>query len=850
MKLPKFNFNDSYPLTLGVSDDYFTLSTRLKRLGRAPMQPRRRAAWLLSGALLISFVAVVPFRLTARAGNEAETAKSTVGLIHGVVIYRGSTVPLSGQIVQLRDSKGKLTQTKTNAQGKFLLRANAGKAMLWLQRDNKIAPPGLFKSKFSFVNTEIKNYSESAEGGFYWNSTATAAKLTITPPNYRNSDKDVEIDAANIIFLPVKINTKREIEIETSIKPASIGETGRLTGKISFPNGQRATATVFVSPATLPNFANSVNSWTDANRSYLIEGLKPGQYKIAVSLDDKLAKDWAAPPTSRKTIVAGTNRIDFQLTRGATINGIVVSKTSKKPIPNVEVLTADKDGDGRIVKTDARGKFRFRVAPGPIAIRLHSVGSNLKLPGFRLPSQSEYKFNLKDGDKREVRFELPKTKAVAKAEPMATKAITGIVIGPDGKPAADAAIAIRDVSSASYISWRGSVRSDANGRFTIPPKLIHKGVSLRATGSDLTEMTPRATVATAGDNVTLKLERDVAATVEGQVVDKISGAPVAGVKVLCSSPVTGSPQELITQQTDAQGRFRFEKLRPFDVSFLQFSKRDYQEDGSGTFVLQKGETRRLTIFMHPLRQTLSGRITLANSKPAGAGYTLTAINQKTQTKSDGSFFFPKVLDEKFQVTVNSPADKKSWGPFWTRGGRNGVLFGLTDARLSQEANPSQIRAQQTALNKTQLALIGQPAPTIRAQRWIVGKVPSFQDKVTLIYFEDANQSSGALNDFARSFKQRSVQVVTVEQLRPYWEFEVPANREQYLVDRARDIGVAHPVAIDAPMPKQNGPAWLTGQSHKLYRGARYVIIGRDGLIKWVGGDSGQAIAKTAAMASQ
>ena len=349
MKLPFLNFDDSYPLTLGVSDDYFTLSTRLKRLGRAPMQPRRRAAWLLSAALLVSFAAVVPFRLTARAGNEVETVKSTVGLIHGVVTYRGSTVPLAGQIVQLRDSKDKFTQTKTNAQGKFLLRANAGKAMLWLQRDNVIAPPDLFKSQFSFVNTEIKNYSESAELGFHWNSTATAAKLTFTPPNYRDSDKDVEIDAANIVFLPVKINAKREIEIETSIKPASIGKTGRLTGKISFPNGPKSKR---YGLCFARNFAHSVNNSTDANRSYSIEGLKPGEYRIAVSLDDKMAKVWAAPPTSRKTIVAGTNRADFTLTRGALIEGVVISKASRKPIQGVEVLTADEDGDGRIVKKE------------------------------------------------------------------------------------------------------------------------------------------------------------------------------------------------------------------------------------------------------------------------------------------------------------------------------------------------------------------------------------------------------------------------------------------------------------------------------------------------------------------
>ncbi len=853
MKFPKFNFNDSYPLTLGVSDDYFTLSTRLKRLGRAPMQPRRRAAWLLGAALLVSFAAVVPLRLTARAQNEAETVKSTVGLIHGVVFYRGSTVPLAGQIVQLRDSKGKFTQTKTNAQGKFLLRANAGQAMLWLQRDNKIAPPDLFKSKFSFVNTEIKNYSESAELGFHWNSTATAAKLTVTPPNYRDSDKDVKIDAANLVFLPVKINAKREIEIETSIKPASIGKKGRLTGKVSFPNGQRATPTVFVSPATSLNFAHSVNSSTDANKSYSIEGLKPGQYKIAVSLDDKLAKDWAAPPTSRVTIGAGTNSYDFQLMRGATINGIVVSKTSKKPIPNVEVLTADQDSYGRLVKTDARGKFQFRVAPGPIAIRLHSVGSNLKLPGFRLPAKSEYKFNLKDGDKREIQFELPKTKAVAKAEPVATKAINGIVIGPDGKPVAGAEVGAQALEFGEK-GWNGPLVTDANGRF----HLYEHSANLFARKGELT--TARGTYAFEGDDVTLKIEPKVYAQVEGQITDRATGQPIAGAKVWYSA--TGQidyPRQVKTMMTDVQGRFHFDKLRPFQPHYFTVSKNGYGRESVRTFVLQQGETKRAPVSLKPLNQTLRGRITRANGQAVGAGFMLLAgtINpgddsQETKTRADGSFYLPNVPDEKLQISVIPPEKGKYWDGFWTRAGRSNVRFQLTDARLhrSNAAKNRRNMAQGKTLLKSQSALVGTLAPLLRAQRWLVGKAPTFQGKVTLLYFVWLNGHSSALNDFARSMSGRGVQVVSVEQLRLFWDANEIANREQYLVDRARDMGTIYPVAIDAPLPKQNGPDWITGQSHQLYRGARYVLVGRDGLIKWVGNDGGQAIAKTLAMASQ
>lgn len=844
------------PLTAGVSDHFFALQTRLKRLGRAPMQPRRRAAWLLSGALLFSFCAVVPLRLTARAQIEPKVAKLPVGLIHGIVTYKGSTVPLGGQIVQLRDSKGKLTQTKTNAQGKFLLRANAGKAMLWLQRDNKIASPDLFKSEFSFVNSEIKTYSESAEEGFHWGSTATAAKLTITPQNHRDSDKNVEIEAANVIFLPVKINAKREIEIETSIKPASIGETGRLTGKISLPNGQRANATVFIWPATSPNFTNSVNSWTDANRSYSIEGLKPGEYKIAVSLDDKLAKVWAAPPTSRKMVKAGTNRADFKLSRGALIEGVVISKASKKPLKGIEVMTADSNGNGILRSTDARGQFQFRVAPGRIGVRIHKEPRNVTIHvydrgaiprSFILSSNAPWMFNLKDGDKRKIQFELPKT--IAKTP--TNQDITGLVVGPDGKPVAGADVGGQALEFGES-GWNTPVKTDANGRF----RIAERSANLFARKGDLT--TARGTFAFLGDDVQLELESNVYARVEGQITDRTTGQPIADAKVWYSTTRQMTyPRQVTTLLTDAQGRFRFAKLRPFEPNYFTVTKNGYQKEFVGTFVLQKGETKRAPLALKPLSQTLSGRILLPSGQPAGAGFLLLAgtadpreDSQETKTRADGSFYFPNVLDEKLQISVIPPAKGKYWGPFWTRGGRSHATFQLTDARLTR-ANPAQNRqaiAQERALRQSQPALVGTPAPPFRVRRWIVGNTPTFAGQVTLLYFVWLNGHPSALDDFARSFQSRGVQVVSIEQLRPFWDVDMPAKREQYLVDRAREMGVSYPVAIDAPLPKRNGPSWLTGQSHKLYRGARYVIVGRDGKIKWVGNEQGQAIAKTAELA--
>ena len=129
MKLPFFDFNDSYPLTLGVSDDYFTLSTRLKRLGRAPMQPRRRAAWLMGAALLVSFAAVVPIELTARAQNAMESAaKPVTGLVrdpHGKLLA-GALISVEG--LDVPGDTGPRGTVRSDSNGRFVVPANLVKS--------------------------------------------------------------------------------------------------------------------------------------------------------------------------------------------------------------------------------------------------------------------------------------------------------------------------------------------------------------------------------------------------------------------------------------------------------------------------------------------------------------------------------------------------------------------------------------------------------------------------------------------------------------------------------------------------------------------------------------------------
>lgn len=117
------------PLTAGVNDHFFALKTRLSRLGRAPMQPRRRARALFVAILLVSFAAVVPLRLTARAQNAIEAViegatKPVMGLVldpHGAPLA-GASISVEG--LDVPGDIGPRGTVRSDNNGRFVVPAN------------------------------------------------------------------------------------------------------------------------------------------------------------------------------------------------------------------------------------------------------------------------------------------------------------------------------------------------------------------------------------------------------------------------------------------------------------------------------------------------------------------------------------------------------------------------------------------------------------------------------------------------------------------------------------------------------------------------------------------------------
>ncbi len=931
------------PLTAGVNDGFFALKTRLHRLGRAPVRPRKRVRWAFGLALLVSFGAVVPIRLTARAQSEARLATELSGTVKDA---SGQSVAGATVYLARKNSAEPLETTKSDTAGHFEFTSEIGEdrsVLVWadagarglgqnhLSRDKDgarianavitplapvklllVAPDGMRAANLRVrvgqmgpkideqwivprplaqkLQTQTNARGEAVFAGL---PVGQIAQFWLNDQKFTPNNEDYG-DLRGGQYAPVALADAVEVGKSKKWKTIRLVAPVTLRGRVTTPTGVgKSGALVTAQPISFDSAREYYGAMmvaqtrADSNGNYEMKGLRPGRQLIEVEPEAWLARDYVSR-TPIQELKAPVERVDLRLIRGGIIRGTIRQKGSKKPLAGQTVSLLDDGRKYQYQKTDAQGRFQFRAVGGwaylwtqngTMPTRFFNTGT-LAFEAKKLEFYEEKngKFvwdnvmtstEIKIATRNQVSSVTDATLNVAELVRLPVKAgatreitiesalqpvaqpVTGTVVGPDGKPRANALISVEGVSPASPNIWRGKASTDANGRFEVPARLVKEVARLFARdGADADLVTARGTVVRGGDDVTLQLEANVYGAAQGQITDEKTGRPLPGVAVICYAPADSSFSERVT--TGADGRFRFERLRPFQANFLQISKRGYEEMGSGIFVLQKNETKRLTIALPPHDKTLSGRVMLANGQSAGAGYTVMVWTGqgRTKTKADGSFVLPQVLDSKFTLSVIAPDAKKVWTPYWTRGGRTGVTLQLTDARLDLSQSAAlENRTRQAALGQSQIGLIGKVAPLLRAKRW-VGTPPSFANKVTLIQFAGMSEHSSALNDFARAFGSRGVQVVGIKPLRLFWETEVQPGREEYLVNQARDLGLIYPVAIDQPAP--NGTGLLgttTGQTQRLYRGARFVIVGRDGEVKWVGGDPGQAIAQAAKLAA-
>jgi beta-lactamase regulating signal transducer with metallopeptidase domain len=232
--------------------------------------------------------------------------------------------------------------------------------------------------------------------------------------------------------------------------------------------------------------------------------------------------------------------------------------------------------------------------------------------------------------------------------------LTGVIRGPDGKPAAGAAVMLFPESFAGSLG----VRADRNGGYQIFWRHLYQNVNR---GYVIARDLPR-NLAVAEDfslDVTnLDAPLKPAVTLSGTVREK-NGGPMAGAQVKLWVKVGNAddPLDGLTLATDGQGNYEF-KCLPAD---LQYSLAASAEDHGRTLqpVNTEGASGRLEIApieVEPANSLVAGKVLDENDKPvSGTTVSVSSSRQYPQqmtTDGSGAFHF-KVVEGAVEVEVNS-----------------------------------------------------------------------------------------------------------------------------------------------------------------------------------------------------
>ena len=604
----------------------------------------------------------------------------------------------------------------------------------------------------------------------------------------------------------------------------------RLEGKITLPDGS-AQGNVLVLARRI-NAAEAAGhddkreqliaqTRSNARGQYVMAGLRPGRYYVWTYPEKRLTRDYASEVFQRD-LNDKINRVDFQLSRGAIIQGVVVAQKTGNPVKGQTMWLFDSQENNQYAITDARGYFKFRALGGQQRLRVHANGFNSPPPGLSLPAQSEFNFSLKNGEKRDFKIALPGTPV--------TSPIRGVVLLSNGQAAAGATVDYRTVDS--YSSDLKQVTTNAQGKFVLPARASLKPAQLFADKGELA--TPFSVIAVPGQAVQLQLAPNAWASIQGHVTDE-KNQPVAGAEIHLSLFYGSTGFGVNKTTTDARGFYRYEHLHPGVGVQVGASKSGYTDDFEMMNKLQTGETLRLDFSLKRAPLTIKGILYGLDGKPARNYQAwVSGLSRPVQIGNDGRFFFPHVTQGPVDIQV-APAqgfsDYGKWKPFRATGGDQNVVLRLKNRQKDERFSDF----EQPKRSIDPANLIGQIAPPLRATRWSGNRsfsLAQLRGKTVLLVFSGFLLSNdGEVSDFARSFP--AVQTIGIK-------LESDALINSKLRSSADEIArkLGFPIAVDAAIPARKFKGWQTFQS---YGQSRYAVIGRDGRVLYAGDELDRAI---------
>jgi protocatechuate 3,4-dioxygenase beta subunit len=460
-----------------------------------------------------------------------------------------NTEPVPIRLVEVRDYRGRLVDTSGQPIAKARIRpiwlAQKTQGQLLFAYDSVDLPPEFAK--------EMAGES-GADGVFVLRGAPTegAVRAEVSAPGFGSFHATCALSAPTTIRLAPTGSVRGSVVCKADPKAAA-GIKLRLSSD------------QWKQPSPWDEFHLDPYAETSTQKdgSFLFAEVPPGRYLLSetwvanapyyLDFGDRGSYPGPYQVTSRGV----TSMSPITLRPTVLIHGTVVDAKSGVGIPDVEL---DLSYPAGLTRTDARGAYSGRVAPGTLRIYVKDV------PDAYVQPQS---------DARRLETEATKEATVPAIRLQPTRAVEGIVVDESGKPVADAEII--PYAGAGFRDQQP--RSDQNGRFIV--KGIPDGASVQLRSRTATASTDGPVTVSPGSAPTrLVVSEKNVFRLRGSVVDE-TGQPIRGAAVelgaagLCNG-WHGSCTIDVTE-SDAQGRYQFVALSRGDTYHVQV----VEEEGYG-----------------------------------------------------------------------------------------------------------------------------------------------------------------------------------------------------------------------------------------------------------------------------
>lgn len=437
-------------------------------------------------------------------------------------------------------------------------------------------------------------------------------------------------------------------------------------------------ATVYASSPNRYEAGGYASAETDAQGGYLLTGLASGSYSVNFAApygEDGLPKLVGVPTQVSAVESKVTEVAPIRARSGVVVKGTVRDAASKKPVSGASVRAVQPGPVEMYTDTDAAGVWKLRVLPGSLKVSLNQAPPEYLPPNGGMSRSVEAPTGGMEG----LDFEV---------QPAAK--LTGRVVDEKGQ-----GVKTKLVLSREYQEW--PLSSDAEGNFTAYGPTAGEISIGNSMWNDIEDKDSMKWEVVRGTTFTMPVQGPLQVVVkplvytfiEGTVVDE-AGAPVADAQVTLGimtkwgkDRTTGTEVKVVT---DAQGRYRREKLRPNDSVEVRAAKPKY-DFASGGKATKAGDTWTVTpVVLRARNGQLKGQVFDVNGQPV-AGAQIFAAGVETRSSTGGDFVLENLPSAEVEVV-----------------GYAGQSFGLAK---SDGKSPVELKLGPVTLQKQDVALANQ-----------------------------------------------------------------------------------------------------------------------------------------------